>query len=93
MTPILLFTSYNNFSRKTKRNKPDLLILGGAFSILSNLDYVDRIYLIELELKDTARSASYIDIHLQIDSEDRLRTDIYHKIYVLNFPFVNKIYL
>jgi hypothetical protein len=67
MTPILLFTSYNDFSRKTKRNKPDLLILDGTFSI-NNLDYVDRIYLVELELKDTidtARSAiPYIQLGL-----------------------------
>ena len=33
-------------------------------------DFVDRIYPIELEIKDnTDRSASYLDIHLKIDSE------------------------
>ena len=35
-------------------------------------DFVDRIYPIELEIKDntyTDRSASYLDIHLEIDSE------------------------
>ena len=35
-------------------------------------DFVDRIYSIELEIKDTTdtdRSASYFDLHLEIDSE------------------------
>ena len=38
-------------------------------------DFVDRIYPIELEKKDityTDRSASYLDLHLTIDSERRL---------------------
>ena len=40
-------------------------------------DFVDRIYPIELEIKDTTdthRSASYLDLHLEIDSEGRLKT-------------------
>jgi len=39
-------------------------------------DFVDRIYPIELEIKDTTdtATASYIDLHREIDSEDRLRT-------------------
>jgi hypothetical protein len=42
-------------------------------------DFVDRIYSIELEIKDTTdtdRSASYIDLHLEIDSEGQLRTKL-----------------
>ena len=32
-------------------------------------DFVDRIYPIELEIKDTTdRSTSYLDLHLEIDS-------------------------
>ena len=45
-------------------------------------DIVDRIYPIELEIKDTTdtdRSASYIDLHLEIDSEGRLRTKLRQK--------------
>ena len=42
-------------------------------------DLVDRIYPIELEIKDTTdtdRSASYLDLHLEIDSEGAwLRTN------------------
>ena len=40
-------------------------------------DFLDRIYPIELEIKDTTdtdRPASYLDLHLEIDSEGRLRT-------------------
>jgi len=55
-------------------------------------DFVDRIYPIELEIKDitnTDRSASYLDIHLEIDSEGRLRTKLYDKRDDFNFPIVN----
>ena len=40
-------------------------------------DFVDRNYTIELEIKDTTdtdRSASYLDLHLEVDSESRLKT-------------------
>jgi hypothetical protein len=43
-------------------------------------DFVDRIYPIELEIKDntdTDMSASCIDLHIEIDSEGRLRTNLY----------------
>ena len=53
---------------------------------LSNLmfvDYVDRIYPIELEIikdiTDTDRSDSYIDLHIQIDSNGQLKTTYYNK--------------
>jgi hypothetical protein len=45
-------------------------------------DFVDRIYPIEFEIKDTTdteRSASYLDLHLGIDSERWLRTKLYDK--------------
>jgi hypothetical protein len=45
-------------------------------------DFVDRIYPIEHEIKDTTdtdRSALYLDLHLEIDSEGRLRTKLYDK--------------
>ena len=53
---------------------------------------VDRIYPIEPEIKDTTytdRSASYLDLHLEIDSEERLRTKLYDKRDAFNFPIVN----
>ena len=55
-------------------------------------DFVDRIYSIEIEIKDTSdtnRSASYLDLHLEIDSEGRLRTKPYNKKDDFNFPIVN----
>jgi len=55
-------------------------------------DFVDRIYPIELEIKettDTYISASYFQLHLEIDSEARLRTKLHAKRYDFNFPIVN----
>ena len=52
--------------------------------------FVDCIYPIDLEIKDTTdtdRSASYL--HLEIDSEGRLRTKLYDKRDDFNFPIVN----
>ena len=55
-------------------------------------DFVDCIYVIDLETKDTIdtdRSASCLDLHLEIDSERRLRTKRYDKRDDFNFPIVN----
>ena len=49
-------------------------------------------YTIELEIKDitdTDRYASYLDLHLDVDSESRLRTKQYDKRDDFNFPIVN----
>ena len=59
-------------------------------------DFVDRIYPFELEIKDTTdtnRSASYLDLHLEIDGEGWLRTKLYDKrddfnFLIVNFPFI-----
>ena len=48
-----------------------------------------RIYPIELEIKDTTdtdTSALYLDLHLEIDSEGRLRTKLYDKKDDFNVP-------
>ena len=58
--------------------------------------FVDRIYPIELEIKDTtdtARAASYLDLHIEIDSDDRLRSEVYDKRDYFNFPIVNFPYI
>ena len=55
-------------------------------------DFVDRIYPIELEINDTTytdRSASFLDLHLEIDSQEPLRTKLYDKSDDFNFPIVN----
>ena len=52
-------------------------------------DIVDRIYPIELEIKDTTdtdRSASYFDLYFKLDSEGWLRTKLYDKREDFNFP-------
>ena len=55
-------------------------------------DFVDRIYPTELEIMDTtdtdrSRSASYLELHLEIDSEGRLRTKFTTKKMISIFPF------
>jgi hypothetical protein len=60
--------------------------------VLSLNNYIDRFYPIEPEIKDTTdtdRSTSYFDLHLEIDSEGRLRTKLYDKRDDINFPIVN----
>jgi hypothetical protein len=51
----------------------------------------DRIYPIELEIKDTTDTD--LDIHLKIDSEERLRTKFCDErddfnFSIVNFPFI-----
>ena len=59
-------------------------------------DFVDRVYPIEHEIKDTtnpARCTSQLDLHLEIDSEDWFRTQRYKKtddfkFLIVDFPFI-----
>ena len=60
--------------------------------VLSLNNYIDRFYPIEPEINDTTdtdMSASYLDLHLEIDSNGRLRTKLYDKRDDINFPIVN----
>ena len=53
---------------------------------------MERIYPMELEIKDatdTVKSASYLDLHLEIDNEGRLKTKLYDKREDFSFPIVN----
>ena len=55
-------------------------------------DYVERIYPIRLEIKgttDTVKSASYLDLHVEIDKEGRFETKLYDKRDDFSFPIVN----
>jgi hypothetical protein len=74
------------------RYRDDLLSL-----IYSRFDnFVDCIYPIELEIKDTTDadiSDSYLDLHLGIDSKGRLRTKLYDRRDDLNFPIVNFLFI
>jgi hypothetical protein len=52
-------------------------------------NFVDRIYPIELEIKDTTdtdRSAPYLDLYFVIDSEGRLRTKPYVEVMTSTLP-------
>ena len=81
-------TLYRNFLGRKIRSKQHPLTLLFAIYIdyvlsLNNSkfgDYVERIYPIELEIKDTTytvKSASCLDINLEIDNESRLKTKLY----------------
>ena len=55
-------------------------------------DYLDFIYLSELEIKDTTestKSTSYLDCHLEIDNSGKLSTKLYDKRDDFNFSIVN----
>jgi hypothetical protein len=55
-------------------------------------DYLHRIYPNELEVNDTTdseKSASYLDLHLEIDNEGSLKTKLYNKRDDFNFPIVS----
>jgi hypothetical protein len=59
-------------------------------------DFVDRIYPIELEIKDitdTDKSASYLDLHLEIDSDGWLKTKLYDKRDDFSFHIVNFLFI
>jgi hypothetical protein len=52
-------------------------------------DFVDGIYAIELEIKDTTdtdRSASYLDLYLKIDRQGWLKTKLTTKEMISIFP-------
>jgi hypothetical protein len=52
-------------------------------------DFVHRVYPIELEMKDTTytdRSASYLDLQLEIDNNGRLGRKHYDKVMISMFP-------
>ena len=54
-------------------------------------DFVDRIYPMELEVKDTTDTAGFAScliLLFEIHSEDRLRTELYDKRDHFNFAFI-----
>ena len=74
--------------KSTFRYKNDVLPLNN----LRLGHFVDHIYPIELEIKDTTdtdRSASCFDLLLEIDSEGWLRTNLFDKRDNFNFPIGN----
>ena len=71
-------------------------MFGYTDDVLSLNNFVDSIYPIEPEIIDTTdtdRSTSYLDLHLEIDNELRLRMKLYDKrddfnSTIVNFPFM-----
>jgi len=52
-----------------------------------------ELFVIDQNTTDTARSASYLDLHLNINSGSRLSTKHYHErndfsYHIVNFPFI-----
>ena len=84
---IMRLTSYKNFSGRKIRSKQYPVTFRYIDDVLSLNnskfgDYVERVYPIELAIKDTTdtvKSASYLDLHLEIDNEGRLKTKPYDK--------------
>ena len=59
-------------------------------------EYLDIIYPIELEIKDTTDSEKYVnflDLHMEIDIDGRLLTSLYDKRDDFNFKIVNFPYM
>jgi hypothetical protein len=77
-----LYTWYRVFSRKNEKKHArsfnfTLHYIDDVFQLNNSklADFVGRIYPIEfdkMDTTDTTGSASYLDIHLEIESEDRL---------------------
>ena len=90
-------SSYRGFSRKIEKKLArsfnfTFRYIGDVLSLNNSRfgDFVDRIYPIEIKnTTDTDRSASYLDLHREIDSEGRLRTKLYDKRDYFNFLIVN----
>ena len=81
-------------SLKVKTDNFTLRYINDVLSLNNSrfCDLVDRIHPIEFEIKDTTdtdASASYLDLHLEVDSERRLRTKLSDKRDDFNFPIVN----
>ena len=71
-------TSYRGSSRKTKR-------FNFMFCCWSYLSH----WASNKDTTNTARSASYLKLHLEIDNESQLRTKLYDKKDDFNFPIGN----
>ena len=56
-------------------------------------EHLDQIYHIELEIKETTDSASYLDLFLEIYQKGKLVSSIYDKREDFNVPIVNLPYL
>ena len=92
-------TSYRTFSSKNEKKLTQSInftfcYIDDVLSLNNSRfgDFYDSIYPIELEIKDTTdtdRSTSYLELHLEVGSDGRLRTKLYDKRDDFNFPIMN----
>jgi len=93
LSKISQYVSWNKFCIVTLLLFGDEKIPESQFSVpWSRLRWLKLTYHNELERKDTTdtdRSASFLDLNLEIDSAGRLRAKLYDKRDDFNFPIVN----
>ena len=90
----LFFSSYETYFIQgllNKNEKKQVRCIKFTFRFIDDVltlnsckfdDLVNRIYLIEFEIKDTTdtyRSGSHLDLHPEIESQVRLKTNLYDK--------------
>jgi hypothetical protein len=91
-------TSYRCFSRKNEKKlsrsfNVTFHYTDDVFFLNTFCEFVIRIYSIELEIKDTTdptRSALYLELHVEIDNEWRIRTKLCDKRDDFNFPKIRR---
>ena len=103
LADLFLYTYEAEFIQKLVKSKKKNLAQSFNFTFryiddvlsLSNAKFEDHLHLIypnELEIKnttDTIKSASYLDLFIQIDRNGHLSTKLYDKRDDFNFPIVN----
>jgi hypothetical protein len=89
LTNLFLYSYESDFIQQLhKKNGKKLARSFISFSDILSLnnskidDFIDHIYPMEIKINDTTytgRSALYVDVHFEIDSEFRLRKKLYEK--------------
>jgi hypothetical protein len=74
---------------KTLDDQTNYLFIKQTKTISIPLININNYYKPLIHIKHTIRSALYVDIHLEIDSEGRLRTKPYDKADYFNLPIMN----
>ena len=85
---VILFVRGRFLTGVSKKNEKKLPYIDGVLSLNNSTfgDFVDRIYHIELEIKDTTdtvKSSSYLDLQLEIGSDAQLKRNFTTKESIL----------
>jgi hypothetical protein len=103
LADLFLYSYEAEFIQKLlyEKNKPFAVAFNSTFRCIDDVlsinneqfhSYVDSIYPIELEIKDTTESstsASYFDVLLNIDVGGKLTTQLYDKLDDFDFAIIN----